>query len=164
MNPGTSESDSIWCHAKATRAHPVIDAADYFEIIQAAMMNAKHRIMLIGWDFDTRIDLTRSRRKKGDPPKRLGDFILWLADRTPGLEIKLLKWNIGALKMLGRGQTIVDVAKWAMPAPVPNMKARAKFGRSSICFWNRSPAPRSSSTPRTSILLLPKSLTPLPSG
>ncbi len=114
MNPDKSESDSVWCHAKATRAHPVIDAADYFEIIQAAMMNAKHRIMLIGWDFDTRIDLTRSRRKKGDPPKRLGDFILWLADRTPGLEIKLLKWNIGALKMLGRGQTIVDVAKWAM--------------------------------------------------
>ncbi len=114
MDPNKSESDSIWCHAKATRAHPVIDAADYFEIIQAAMMNAKHRIMLIGWDFDTRIDLTRSRRKKDDPPKRLGDFILWLADRTPGLEIKLLKWNIGALKMLGRGQTIVDVAKWAM--------------------------------------------------
>jgi phosphatidylserine/phosphatidylglycerophosphate/cardiolipin synthase-like enzyme len=114
MNPDKSESDSIWCHAKATRAHPVIDAADYFEIIQAAMMNAKHRIMLIGWDFDTRIDLTRSRRKKGDPPKRLGDFILWLADRTPGLEIKLLKWNVGALKMLGRGSTMIDVAKWAM--------------------------------------------------
>ena len=114
MNPDTSESESIWCHAKATRAHAVVDAAPYYEIIQAAMMNAKHRIMLIGWDFDTRIDLTRSRRKKGEPPKRLGDFILWLADRTPGLEIKLLKWNFGALKMLGRGQTIVDVAKWAM--------------------------------------------------
>jgi phosphatidylserine/phosphatidylglycerophosphate/cardiolipin synthase-like enzyme len=114
MNPEKPESPSIWRYAKATRAHPVIDAADYFEIIQAAMMNAKHRIMLIGWDFDTRIDLTRSRRKKGDPPKRLGDFILWLADRNPELEIKLLKWNVGALKMLGRGKTIVDLAKWAM--------------------------------------------------
>ena len=114
MDPDIFESESIWCHAKATRAHPVIDAAEYFEIIQAAMMNAKHRIMLIGWDFDTRIDLSRSRRKKGDPPKRLGDFILWLADQTPELEIKLLKWNFGALKMLGRGQTLVDVAKWAM--------------------------------------------------
>lgn len=118
MNPDKSESDSIWCYAKATRAHAVVDAAPYYEIIQAAMMNAKHRIMLIGWDFDTRIDLTRSRRKKGAPPKRLGDFILWLADRTPGLEIKLLKWNFGALKMLGRGQTIVDVAKWAMHSQI----------------------------------------------
>lgn len=118
MNPDISESDSVWCYAKATRAHAVVDAAPYYEIIQAAMMNAKHRIMLIGWDFDTRIDLTRSRRKKGAPPKRLGDFILWLADRTPGLEIKLLKWNFGALKMLGRGQTIVDVAKWAMHSQI----------------------------------------------
>ncbi|WP_411291122.1 phospholipase D-like domain-containing protein [Sphingorhabdus sp.] len=114
MRTDISESSSIWRHAKASRAHPVVDAAPYFEIIQAAMMNAQHRIMLIGWDFDTRIDLSRSRRKKGDPPKRLGDFILWLADRTPGLEIKLLKWNIGALKMLTRGSTMVDVAKWAM--------------------------------------------------
>jgi phosphatidylserine/phosphatidylglycerophosphate/cardiolipin synthase-like enzyme len=114
MNRDKSESDSVWRYAKATRAHAVIDAAPYFEIIQAAMMNAKCRIMLIGWDFDTRIDLTRSRRKKGDPPKRLGEFILWLADRTPGLEIKLLKWNFGALKMLGRGTTLIDVAKWAM--------------------------------------------------
>jgi phosphatidylserine/phosphatidylglycerophosphate/cardiolipin synthase-like enzyme len=118
MHAEKPESASIWRFSRATRAHAVIDAADYFEIIQAAMMNAKHRIMLIGWDFDTRIDLTRSRRKKGAPPKRLGDFILWLADRTPGLEIKLLKWNIGALKMLGRGKTIVDVAKWAMHSQI----------------------------------------------
>lgn len=114
MDKDVPETASIWRHVKASRAHPVIDAAPYFEIIQAAMMNAKHRIMLIGWDFDTRIDLSRSRRKKGDPPKRLGDFILWLADRTPGLEIKLLKWNFGALKMMTRGSTIFDVAKWAM--------------------------------------------------
>ena len=114
MSTNKSESSSIWRHVKASRAHPVVDAAPYFEIIQAAMMNAQHRIMLIGWDFDTRIDLSRSRRKKGDPPKRLGDFILWLADRTPDLEIKLLKWNIGALKMVARGSTMVDVAKWAM--------------------------------------------------
>lgn len=114
MSTEISESSIVWRHAKASRAHPVIDAAPYFEIIQAAMMNAQHRIMLIGWDFDTRIDLSRSRRKKGDPPKRLGDFILWLADRTPGLEIKLLKWNFGALKMVTRGSTMIDVAKWAM--------------------------------------------------
>ncbi len=114
MRTDISENSSIWSHAKASRVHPVVDAAPYFEIIQAAMMNAQHRIMLIGWDFDTRIDLSRSRRKKGDPPKRLGDFILWLADRTPGLEIKLLKWNIGALKMVARGSTMVDVAKWAL--------------------------------------------------
>lgn len=108
------ESDAIWRRAKSTRAHVVVDAADYFELIQSAMMNAKQRIMLIGWDFDTRITLHAKRQKPGGPPKRLGEFIVWLADRTPGLEIKLLKWNFGALKMLGRGSTLLDVARWTM--------------------------------------------------
>jgi phosphatidylserine/phosphatidylglycerophosphate/cardiolipin synthase-like enzyme len=107
-------SDTTWRRAKATRAHVVIDAADYFQIAQAAMTNAKQRIMLIGWDFDTRINLSRGRRRPGGAPNRLGEFITWLADRTPGLEIKILKWNFGALKMLGRGSTVLDLARWTM--------------------------------------------------
>ncbi|MGB5078611.1 MAG: phospholipase D-like domain-containing protein, partial [Sphingorhabdus sp.] len=114
MDAEKPASDSVWRYAQATRAHAVIDAAAYFEVIKAAMINAQHRIMLIGWDFDTRINLGRGRRKKGDAPHRLGDFILWLANRNPDLEIRLLKWNFGALKMLGRGSTLIDVAKWAM--------------------------------------------------
>lgn len=113
-DPDHGISDTIWRRAQATRAHVVVDAADYFEQIETAMMNARQRIMLIGWDFDTRISLLRKRRKPGSPPKRLGDFILYLANRTPGLEIKLLKWNFGALKMLGRGSTMLDVARWKM--------------------------------------------------
>ena len=114
QNGESSASKSVWRYAKASRAHVVVDAAAYFEIIQAAMLNAKQRILLIGWDFDTRIKLGRGRKKKNDPPARLGDFIIWLADQTPGLEIRVLKWNFGALKMFGRGSTLVDVARWAM--------------------------------------------------
>ena len=106
-------SKSVWRYASSSRAHIVVDAADYFETVQAAMLNAKQRIMLIGWDFDTRITLGRGRKSSGGPPKRLGDIIIWLAERTPELDIYLLKWNFGALKMLGRGTTIIDVAKWA---------------------------------------------------
>ncbi|MCX7285290.1 MAG: phospholipase D-like domain-containing protein [Novosphingobium sp.] len=111
-------SPSVWRRAKSTRAHVVVDAAAYFETIQAAMMNARQRIMLIGWDFDTRISLSKSRSKPGGAPTRLGDFIVWLADRTPGLEIKVLKWNFGTLKMLGRGSTMLDVARWAMHSQI----------------------------------------------
>lgn len=118
VDPDRGESATIWRSAQATRAHVVVDAADYFEQVQEAMMNAKQRIMLIGWDFDTRIKLKPRRRKPGGPPNRLGDFIIWLADRTPGLEIKLLKWNFGALKMLGRGSTIIDIARWTMHSQI----------------------------------------------
>lgn len=114
MGEADQQKDSVWRQAHADRAHVVIDADAYFEAARAAMMKARHRILLIGWDFDTRIALTRVRRKPGDPPKRLGDFITWLADRTPGLEVRILKWSFGALKTLGRGKTIIDVARWAI--------------------------------------------------
>ena len=117
MEAGPGESRSVWRYARATKAHVVVDAADYFGQMREAMLAAKHRIMLIGWDFDTRIHLKSERRGdsergRGDPPEQLGDFMIWLAKRTPGLEIKVLKWNIGALKMLMRGSMVWHLVRW----------------------------------------------------
>jgi len=109
-----AQSASVWRFDHATRAHVVIDADAYFKAAREAMLQAQCRIMLIGWDFDTRISLVRQRRKKGDPPKRLGDFIVWLAERRPELEIRILKWGFGTIKTLGRGRTLLDIARWAV--------------------------------------------------
>jgi phosphatidylserine/phosphatidylglycerophosphate/cardiolipin synthase-like enzyme len=125
-----SEAPTHWRTALATRAHVVIDAAEYFEAVREAMLNAQHRIMLIGWDFDTRISLSKTRRKKGDPPARLGDFILWLANRNPDLDIRIVKWNFGALKALGRGMTIVDIARWAIH---PRIKFKLDSAHPLVC-------------------------------
>lgn len=108
---------SVWCYAKATRAHVVIDAADYFDLMQEAMLKARQRIFLIGWDFDSRIRLGSGRRwwnlpRAGRFPARLGAFIVWLVKRAPDLEVRLLKWNLGALKFMLRGTMIVDLARW----------------------------------------------------
>jgi phosphatidylserine/phosphatidylglycerophosphate/cardiolipin synthase-like enzyme len=113
------ESSSVWRYAKASRAHVVIDAAAYFELIQEAMLKARQRVFLISWDFDSRIRLSMGRRWWNLPrravfPARLGAFIVWLAKRRPGLEIKLLEWNFGALKFLARGTMIVDVARFVL--------------------------------------------------
>ncbi len=110
LEPGTT----CWKIAQADRARVVIDADEYFGILRAAMLKAERRILMIGWDFDTRITLGRAKRKRGDPPAQLGAFILWLANNRPELEIRILKWNIGALKMLTRGTTLVTAARWAM--------------------------------------------------
>lgn len=90
----------------------MIDAADYYQHVRAAMLQARCRIMLIGWDFDTRIRLLRGRSRDAAPAV-LADFVSWLADRRPELEIQILKWDMGAIKMLGRGSTLLTVAKWA---------------------------------------------------
>jgi len=118
MENEPAEDSPVWRYAMATRAHVVIDAADYFEHIREAMSRARQRIFLIGWDFDTRIRLTHGRRwwtypKRGRFPARLGAFILWLARRRPELEIRLLKWNVALLKSLTRGSMVIDLGRWA---------------------------------------------------
>jgi len=108
---------SVWRYGMASRAHVVIDAADYFELMRDVMCEARQRVFLIGWDFDTRILLSSGRRwwnvrKRHRFPARLGSFMLWLGRRTPGLEIRLLKWNVALLKAIFRGTMAIDLARW----------------------------------------------------
>ncbi|MEZ5735759.1 MAG: phospholipase D-like domain-containing protein [Novosphingobium sp.] len=110
-------SPSVWRFARATRAHVVIDAEAYFELVRDAMLASRQRIFLIGWDFDTRIKLSGGRRwwnlpRKDRYPARLGAFVVWLVRRASALDVKLLKWNFGAIRYLFRGTMIVDLVRW----------------------------------------------------
>lgn len=108
----------IWRYAKAERASVIVDAADYFIHMQEAMLKARKRIFLIGWDFDTRIHLTHGRRAWQRPfrrghPSRLGSFIGWLVRHRPELDVRILKWSVGAFQFLLRGTMFWDVLRWA---------------------------------------------------
>ena len=110
---------AVWRYAKASRAHVVIDVADYFELMHDAMLKARQRIFLVGWDFDSRIRLGEGRRwwnlpRKEQFPARLGSLFIWLLRRNPQLQIRLLKWNFGALKFMLRGTMIIDLIRWLM--------------------------------------------------
>jgi phosphatidylserine/phosphatidylglycerophosphate/cardiolipin synthase-like enzyme len=102
----------VWRYAKATRAHVVVDAAPYFAAMHEAMQRAQHQILLIGWDFDTRINLIREA-ESGKAPARLGPFMVWLVNNNRRLKIRVLKWNVGALKFLLRGSMVFDLVRWA---------------------------------------------------
>jgi phosphatidylserine/phosphatidylglycerophosphate/cardiolipin synthase-like enzyme len=85
--------------------------------MRTIMLAARQRILLIGWDFDTRILIGDGRRwwnlpRKRVSPARLGAFIVWLANRSKTLEIKVLKWNFGALKAFFRGSMMLDLLRW----------------------------------------------------
>lgn len=114
-----SQAPHVWRYARASRAHIVVDAADYFELMQTAMLAARQRIHMIGWDFDTRVRLGPGRRWWNGPsrkrhPSRLGAFVVWLVRNTPGLQVRVLKWNFGALKFVFRGSMILDLIRWYM--------------------------------------------------
>ena len=104
---------TCWRIEQADRVALIVDAADYFRAVRSAMLKAQHSILLIGWDFDTRIDLDPDDGADKHP-KHLGAFLTWLADTRPGLHIYILKWDLGTVKALSRGTTLFRVAQWAL--------------------------------------------------
>lgn len=101
--------ENCWRVERADRARLVVDADAYFAHVRTAMMAARERIMLIGWDFDARIRIG----EEGDgAPDTIGEFILWLVERRPKLDVYLLRWDFGAVKALFRGATPLILARW----------------------------------------------------
>ncbi|CAO3458255.1 phospholipase D-like domain-containing protein [Azospirillum largimobile] len=102
---------TCWRVAKADRMAVIIDAAAYFARLKAAILGARHTVMLIGWDFDTRIKL-----EPDDPipdvPNELGDFLSWIVRTRPELTINVLKWDLAVLKMPFRGRTPLVLLDW----------------------------------------------------
>jgi phosphatidylserine/phosphatidylglycerophosphate/cardiolipin synthase-like enzyme len=103
---------NCWRIEQATRASVIVDADAYFKAAREAMLAARRRIMLIGWDFDARILLGEESDREG--PRKLGDFILWLVKRRPELEFYLLRWDVGGLRTLFRGTTIFTILRWKL--------------------------------------------------
>ncbi|WP_246718711.1 phospholipase D-like domain-containing protein [Microvirga terrestris] len=104
---------TCWCIEQADRVALIVDAADYFQAAQSAMLKAQHSILMIGWDFDTRIDLDPTGGTD-EYPRHLGAFLTWLVDTKPDLHVNILKWDLGMVKALWRGTTLFRVAQWAM--------------------------------------------------
>jgi phosphatidylserine/phosphatidylglycerophosphate/cardiolipin synthase-like enzyme len=102
---------NCWRIERANRAALIVDAADYFRIVRQAMLRAKSQILLIGWDFDTRICLDHDA--DDGAPVELGAFLSWLPEHRPFLQIYILKWDVGAISLLGRGTTVLRLARWA---------------------------------------------------
>jgi phosphatidylserine/phosphatidylglycerophosphate/cardiolipin synthase-like enzyme len=107
LRPG----ENCWRIERAKRAAVIIDAADYFRAAREAMLQARRRIMLIGWDFDARIELLPGEAPD-EGPARVGDFILWLVKRRPELEVFVLRWDVGAIHALFRGTTLFTLLRW----------------------------------------------------
>ena len=103
---------NCWRIERAGRAAVIVDACDYYHAIRDAMLQARHNILIVGWDFDPRIKLDRLDVR--DDQQTLGGFLLGLAKDRSDLSIAILKWDVGALKTLFRGSAILWVARLAL--------------------------------------------------
>lgn len=107
LRPGVN----CWRVGEADQLAVIIDADGYFSALRSAMLQAEHSILMIGWDFDARIKLGE-RNKPDNGPDRLGDFVLWLADQKPDLQVRLLRWDTGAFLAMFRGTTWLTILRW----------------------------------------------------
>jgi phosphatidylserine/phosphatidylglycerophosphate/cardiolipin synthase-like enzyme len=77
--------------ARAQRATLLVDGDAYFRAFAQAALRATRTIVILGWDFHSQ---TRLNHALGPGvPDLLGDFLNFLAERTPGLRIFILAWN-----------------------------------------------------------------------
>ncbi|QNA84665.1 phospholipase [Sphingomonas sp. So64.6b] len=109
---GLEPGRNCWRIERVDKATVLIDADRYFRAARSAMLKAKQQILLIGWDFDARIDLVPGEHVEDGAPHNVGDFISWLVDRNADLNVYLLRWDVGAVKSLLHGKTIFTVIKW----------------------------------------------------
>ncbi|HJV35047.1 phospholipase D-like domain-containing protein [Geomonas sp.] len=88
---------------EATETGVLVDAADYYRAFHQAASQARHYILLAGWQFDSDVRLLRG----ADNPEGTGEvrfirFLEELCEKTPELEIYLLAWDFSAFFALER--------------------------------------------------------------
>jgi phospholipase D1/2 len=96
-----SPGENCWRVERAGRLAVIIDAAGYFAAARSAIMRAKHSVILIGWDFDLRIELEPARAAT-DVPDGLGQFLKWVAGKRPDLRIYVLQWDGAMVATIAR--------------------------------------------------------------
>src|SRR3546814_10459114 len=83
LAPIVVEGRNCWRIERADKARMIVDAADYYALLERLMADAKERILLIGWDFDPRIALKPDKDGKGEP---LGEYMLRSEEHTSELQ------------------------------------------------------------------------------
>jgi len=106
MNDGPilRERETCWRREQAGRMAVIIDAEAYFAHVHEAILQARHSILLIGWDFDARILLIRGPGAPA-PLDPLGRLLSHVVRRRPDLHVHVLRWDVGFLRLPFRGST-----------------------------------------------------------
>ncbi|WP_447762595.1 phospholipase D-like domain-containing protein [Sphingopyxis panaciterrae] len=111
LTPIVVEGRNCWRIERADKARMIVDAADYYALLERLMAGAKKRILLIGWDFDPRIALKPDEHGGGEP---LGKYLLRLARDKPDRDIDILRWNFGGLKQFAVPRILAMIARWKL--------------------------------------------------
>ncbi|HEU4798420.1 MAG TPA: VTT domain-containing protein [bacterium] len=110
---------NVWRIERAGRFATLIDAAAFFGAVRQAALQARHSILIMGWDIDSR---TRLVGESGEPddsfPAELGAFLGALVRRRPRLKVRLLLWDYSMLYATEREPFPLVALQWKTPPGV----------------------------------------------
>ncbi|MCP5365126.1 MAG: VTT domain-containing protein [Hyphomicrobiales bacterium] len=97
-----SKGRSCWRIARASRLAFLVDAAAYFRALKAAAIRARHSIIIIGWDVNSRTLLEYPDDARPDVPNELGPLLHHLASERRALRINVLCWDSPLIYSINR--------------------------------------------------------------
>jgi phosphatidylserine/phosphatidylglycerophosphate/cardiolipin synthase-like enzyme/uncharacterized membrane protein YdjX (TVP38/TMEM64 family) len=87
LRPG----ENCWRIEQADRVAVLVDGEAYFTAFAQAAERARHSIIILAWDFNSRALIKFDERSVG--PVALGDFLNELVRRRRGLDVRVLIWD-----------------------------------------------------------------------
>ena len=89
--------------ADAPRSGLLVDGHDYYRAVYDACRQAKRTILMLGWQFDSRVELLRGdEAAEADHPVALLKFLATLCEQRPELEVRILTWRSSPVFALER--------------------------------------------------------------
>ena len=108
---------NCWRVERAGAFSCIQDAADYFRLVRRALLDARHTIFILGWDFASTIDLDPGGDTT-DGPTRLDELIAFVIGRRPQLRCYILIWDYGAVYTIEREPLTRWRLQWRLPRRV----------------------------------------------
>jgi len=122
---------TVWRLEQARRAAVLVDAAAFFSAVRQACLEARRRIVIVGWDIDSRTPLVGDRRPDDSLPVDFRDFLVGLVARRPELQVDLLLWDYSLLYAHEREPLPRLSLQWQTPPQVTLcLDASVPFGSS----------------------------------
>lgn len=93
---------NCWRLEPMEKAAFLVDGEAYFQAFRDTALQAKHSIVILGWDLDTQVELVKGGDKPPEFPTRLGEFLVVLLRRKRKLRVYVLNWDFAMIYALER--------------------------------------------------------------
>ncbi|MEE4144294.1 MAG: VTT domain-containing protein [Halieaceae bacterium] len=95
-----SIGENCWRCETARQIAVAIDGESYFRAVREAILAARHRVMILGWDIHSKLRLVRGGEDDGLPVE-LGDLLDHVA-KNQSVDVYLLSWDFAMIYLLER--------------------------------------------------------------